>query len=606
MDDPNITMEEYIRLEEEKSQRHGRTFNCQTATYSKMEYCEDEDDSFMNFETEYPTIVFDDTSDATLSCEPTVSPLNEIEINFRISFDESDDKDYMVKGYSEDIVHSYEQRLETIWGRSVNQVHVLDFSGLTKGIRQTLGDRLRIVYIGDEGQELFTSHAWRRLFEMRAPLVQEFILEFLSTCKVSDTEIGLDVVDTFCFQLGGVRGRMTWRQFLLALGLHTDEEMAKAGFGAYRLGSESVIHDKGDLREYWIEISGQTPEKVTGVDLFYLRSMNRGTANVSYLLAQYLFRHAEGRKSGARLSGVTSLGVLQLILDWVGDTLAWVAPGPERQSNAAAGAPRAAKDALAVDEGAQADLAPVQAPQPLPPAPMTMKQRISRLEEEDECPKNIDSDVVKNMKKPSQTPRGVPVGPKVGFKLVKRVYRQVSKKNNVNTSGNKKKEVSNLNPFDVLNSVENNVNLGTNGGTSNLASKKANSGGSSLWNVESSSTSTTPIIGKINEMERLIIDGKVTLVDDEGKPLTRVVSSGDHDSEDEVASVDNDMANFLASKKDGYGTNSLLEQWKGSYGNGDYDFDPYDYDMYEGQDIPDKIQDICDNLDIKVRGRKKK
>ncbi|GKE88492.1 hypothetical protein Tco_1565967, partial [Tanacetum coccineum] len=43
-----------------------------------------------------------------------------------------------------------------------------------------------------------------------------------------------------------------------------------------------------------------------------------------------------------------------------------------------------------------------------------------------------------------------------------------------------------------------------------------------------------------------------------------------------------------------------------SYVNGDYDFDPYDDDMYEGQDIPDKIQDICDNLDIKVRGRKKK
>nr|GEV27482.1 (3S,6E)-nerolidol synthase 1-like [Tanacetum cinerariifolium] len=43
-----------------------------------------------------------------------------------------------------------------------------------------------------------------------------------------------------------------------------------------------------------------------------------------------------------------------------------------------------------------------------------------------------------------------------------------------------------------------------------------------------------------------------------------------------------------------------------SYVNGDYDFDPYDDDMYEGQDIPDKIQDICNNLDIKVQGRKKK
>ncbi|GJZ19749.1 hypothetical protein Tco_0556339 [Tanacetum coccineum] len=70
------------------------------------------------------------------------------------------------------------------------------------------------------------------------------------------------------------------------------------------------------------------------------------------------------------------------------------------------------------------------------------------------------------------------------------------------------------------------------------------------------------------------------------------MNSGDHDIEDEVASTDNDMANFRASKKDGYGNNSLLKQWKKSYMNGDYSFDPYDGDMYEGQDILDKIQDI--------------
>ncbi|GJZ22265.1 hypothetical protein Tco_0559304 [Tanacetum coccineum] len=75
MDNPNITMEEYIRLQEEKAQRAGRTFNWQTATYA---------------------ILFDDTSDATLSCEPTVSPLNDNKIDFRISFDESDDEDYTV------------------------------------------------------------------------------------------------------------------------------------------------------------------------------------------------------------------------------------------------------------------------------------------------------------------------------------------------------------------------------------------------------------------------------------------------------------------------------------------------------------------------------
>ncbi|GKC01792.1 hypothetical protein Tco_0987928 [Tanacetum coccineum] len=61
MDDPNITMEEYIRLEEEKTRRRA--------------------------------IVFNDTlTSEALLCEPTVSSLND-EIDFRISFDESDDED---------------------------------------------------------------------------------------------------------------------------------------------------------------------------------------------------------------------------------------------------------------------------------------------------------------------------------------------------------------------------------------------------------------------------------------------------------------------------------------------------------------------------------
>ncbi|GJV77784.1 hypothetical protein Tco_1509368 [Tanacetum coccineum] len=63
-----------------------------------MEYCEDEDDCFTNFETKFPAIVLDKTltSDAAISCGSIVSPLNDNEIDFRISFDESDDEDYMV------------------------------------------------------------------------------------------------------------------------------------------------------------------------------------------------------------------------------------------------------------------------------------------------------------------------------------------------------------------------------------------------------------------------------------------------------------------------------------------------------------------------------
>ncbi|GKD52401.1 hypothetical protein Tco_1281377, partial [Tanacetum coccineum] len=94
MDDPNITMKEYIRLEEEKARRHSKVYNWETATYGKIWDNEDVHD-LESVETEFPAIVFNDTltSEATLSCEPTVSSLNNDEIDFRISFDKSDDED---------------------------------------------------------------------------------------------------------------------------------------------------------------------------------------------------------------------------------------------------------------------------------------------------------------------------------------------------------------------------------------------------------------------------------------------------------------------------------------------------------------------------------
>nr|GEX43620.1 hypothetical protein [Tanacetum cinerariifolium] len=49
-------------------------------------------------ETEFLAIIFNDnlTSNETPSCEPTVSSLNNNEIDFRISFDKSNDEDYAI------------------------------------------------------------------------------------------------------------------------------------------------------------------------------------------------------------------------------------------------------------------------------------------------------------------------------------------------------------------------------------------------------------------------------------------------------------------------------------------------------------------------------
>ncbi|GJZ14285.1 retrotransposon protein, putative, ty1-copia subclass [Tanacetum coccineum] len=174
-----------------------------------------------------------------------------------------------------------------------------------------------------------------------------------------------------------------------------------------------------------------------------------------------------------------------------------------------------------------------------------------------ECPKNpglgAGAGEIKK-KKSSQAPKGVLVGPKMAFKPTQE-YRHVLKKHTANSSGNKKKGVdstnmvSDSNPFEVLNSVENDMEMCTNGG---------------------------------RKFENLIIDGQAILVDEASNPLKKIEYPSDHDSEDEVASVDNDMARSLASKRTGFGTQSLLEQWRDSHGDDDYDEDPYDDDMYEG------------------------
>ncbi|GKG25756.1 hypothetical protein Tco_0398902, partial [Tanacetum coccineum] len=66
MDDPNITMEEYIRLEEEKCRKRVTVYNWETAKYGKI--WDDEDvHNLGSVETEFPAIVFNDvfTSEVT-------------------------------------------------------------------------------------------------------------------------------------------------------------------------------------------------------------------------------------------------------------------------------------------------------------------------------------------------------------------------------------------------------------------------------------------------------------------------------------------------------------------------------------------------------------
>ncbi|GKF83812.1 hypothetical protein Tco_0248710, partial [Tanacetum coccineum] len=106
--------------------------------------------------------------------------------------------------------------------------------------------------------------------------------------------------------------------------------------------------------------------------------MDQGIANVPYLLAQYLFRHAEGRKSGARLSGGHFIGGLAHHFGLVSE-------------DGLRGLSIVTRELPLIDMGElvklnfcmEAILTPIHAPPPPPPAAgRTMPQRLGRLEEE--------------------------------------------------------------------------------------------------------------------------------------------------------------------------------------------------------------------------------
>ncbi|GJX48804.1 hypothetical protein Tco_0273994 [Tanacetum coccineum] len=225
--------------------------------------------------------------------------------------------------------------------------------------------------------------------------------EWLERIHDRDTHrvlLDLNAPSTIQFQLGEARRRRSWRQFILALGLHTAEEMELLGFArtspSYTLIRDPVLRLCYRMMAHSIAGRSQAPKKVSVIDLFYLKGLDVRSVNIPYLLARYLRRFAARRKSGAlisggqfvarlaehfgiltkkRLKGLTVIALTLSVIDMaelvrlqiyeeIDDTWTSVALGPERQPDVVAGAPGVAEDAPTVDEGVQADPAPIQAP----------------------------------------------------------------------------------------------------------------------------------------------------------------------------------------------------------------------------------------------------
>ncbi|GKD84343.1 hypothetical protein Tco_1355497, partial [Tanacetum coccineum] len=178
-------------------------------------------------------------------------------------------------------IANFETRLGKIYKREVHRVYIFTFGGLTKVMDEGLRVRMLMEHRDAQGQS-------------------------------------------------GARRHMSWRQFILALGLHIIEEMETAGFGLYWIKSGRQISNKGDLSAYWREISFEG-------DFLGLTMIVRDLPVID----------------------MAELVRLQFYID-LDDTWTWVAPIPEKQQVVVVGALDTAEDAPIADEGALTVPAPVQ------------------------------------------------------------------------------------------------------------------------------------------------------------------------------------------------------------------------------------------------------
>ncbi|GKF19199.1 hypothetical protein Tco_0067837, partial [Tanacetum coccineum] len=98
--------------------------------------------------------------------------------------------------YTDVDIADFEERLERIHDRDMHRVQVVDFQGMPELMRDVLDARMLMEHRDDRGVVVFTSRAWRRLFDIRGPLVRELILEFLNTLEVL---LDLDAPSTIKF-----------------------------------------------------------------------------------------------------------------------------------------------------------------------------------------------------------------------------------------------------------------------------------------------------------------------------------------------------------------------------------------------------------------------
>ncbi|GJR77548.1 hypothetical protein Tco_0089913 [Tanacetum coccineum] len=303
-------MEEYIRLEEEKSRRHGKVYNWKTAKYSK------------------------------------ICTLNNNEIDFRISFDESDDEDYTVifdkNSFSYKIIYVNDLKTDSENDNEKVNMPLFPSPELTVSCFDDLD------FFKD-----FENEFPAIVYNDALPSKSNFLTEpTLSPQHIDEFDLK---DETSLSEYDEVEQNILYFNDLFPFNIiYPDDLKSDKDNDDNKI---DIIQSSGDMA---------LPPRYQRHQYLRFEGLQYTDADIINFETRMLMEHRDAKGHG-------ELVRLQ-ICEELNDTWAWVAQRPERQPGVAAGAPEIAEGAPDVVKGDQVILAPVQAPQP-PPAARTISQR---------------------------------------------------------------------------------------------------------------------------------------------------------------------------------------------------------------------------------------
>nr|GEV48067.1 hypothetical protein [Tanacetum cinerariifolium] len=305
--------------------------------------CIDDLDFFKDLKNEFPAIVYNDalTSKSDFSTEPTLCPqhIDEFDLKDKTSLSEYDKVEQNVLYFNDlfpfNIIYLEDLKSDKDNDKEIDMIQSSgDMAPLPPREQRHPILRMRMEHRNGDRVMVFTSQTWSRVFETRGLLVRELILEFLSTLRFGE------------------------REFILAMGLHTREEMKSPSFAShcrpplsYTLIRDLVLRLFQRMMAHSIAGMSQALEKVTVTDLFYLRVLNVESVNILYLISKEIYVKFR-------------------------DTWGWVPAGPTRQEGDVGGV---AEEALVAPGDGDED---EEIPQVVPLPPKNQGERIARFKEE--------------------------------------------------------------------------------------------------------------------------------------------------------------------------------------------------------------------------------